>query len=145
MSHSHGRLYFHAVWGTKERRPYLLPHIQKRVSPYIQTIISNKRATPIAIGGIHDHLHLLFQAPPTCQISNLIQRVKIGSSRFINQTNGFLNTFSWQKGYSVFVVPEEALPRVARYINNQYEHHEVHSYQDEIDLLMKCNGIPKDY
>ena len=49
----------------------------------------------IAIGEMHDHVHLFMRAP---------RHIACGSTWFINQHHSDLHYFAWQDGYSVFSV-----------------------------------------
>ena len=48
--------------------------------------------------------------------------------------------FSWQAGYGCFSVSESQLPAVARYVENQEEHHRKITFQDEYRELLRLHG-----
>jgi len=49
--------------------------------------------------------------------------------------------FAWQEGYAAFTVSASALSKVARYIDNQKEHHRVKSFLDELVEMLEKAGI----
>ena len=139
MSHTHSTLYYHAVWSTKKRLPFILPNVQQELYRYMAGIIKNKHAKLYAIGGMYDHIHILFSTSPACNVSGLIRDVKNNSTRFGSEIRGRLDTFGWQNGYSIFSLHTSIVPTVAHYIKNQAIHHEQLSFQDELELLTRPN------
>ena len=57
MSHSYSSLFCHIVWATKNRTPYFSGSTQKRVHSYLEAVIKNEKAEPIAIGGMPEEHH----------------------------------------------------------------------------------------
>jgi putative transposase len=111
---------------------------RERLYSYIGTIIKNRGAVPLAIGGTSDHIHLLFGSQPSVRIDYLVRDIKAESSRFVKSELGA--KFGWQKGYGGFTVSPLAVESVKRYVDNQERHHAKQSFQDEyIELLEKSN------
>ena len=52
-----------------------------------------------------------------------------------------LAKFRWQRGYGAFSVSQSNLEEVARYIENQEEHHKRVTFQDEYRAFLKAYGI----
>ena len=63
MSHTFTDLLTHVVFSTSGRIPFLTDTIRADVHAYVGGILRELRATPIAIGGTSDHVHLLTCLP----------------------------------------------------------------------------------
>jgi REP element-mobilizing transposase RayT len=98
---------------------------------YITGIIKNNGHKPLAIGGMPDHVHLLFGMRPLQALSNLMQFVKGDSSEWINQKHFAQGRFSWQEGYGAFSYSKSQLDNVIQYIKTQEQHHSQKSFVDE--------------
>lgn len=53
----------------------------------------------LIINGVEDHLHLLVGVRPAQSLSDLMQNVKGGSSKWINDNQLVPGRFEWQEGY----------------------------------------------
>lgn len=100
--------------------------------------------TPIRIGGIEDHLHVLVGAPPTMAPSAIAQRIKGGSSIWIRDHFPEWNGFAWQDGYGAFSVSRSNVEAVANYIRTQRRHHRNTGFQTEYRTLLEKHGVEYD-
>lgn len=91
-----------------------------------------------------NHVHLLIKLKPTNAISNFLRQLKTNSSKWINETHSTTDKFHWQDGYAIFSVSQSQSLVVAKYIQNQAEHHRRKPYQEELLMLLKKNGIEFD-
>ena len=116
------RLFYHIVWGTKNRLALIDPAWEKDLHGYLWGKAMTLECLPHAIGGVSDHVHIAISVPPKVPLATLIGQLKGSSSHYINQTytNG---SFLWQAEYGVFTFSEKALPGIVNYINNQKQHH----------------------
>jgi putative transposase len=57
--------------------------------------------TVFAVGGIADHIHILFRLPPALSLVRAVTLIKSNSSKWMRETK---KTFAWQKGYGAFSV-----------------------------------------
>lgn len=115
------RLFYHLVWATKERTPFITPEIE---APLFRIIInrSDRLHAPIlAVNGMPDHVHVVASVPPTIALSEYVQQLKGASSRFIGAELG--EQFAWQKGYSIFSLSERSLSQAVAYVERQKERH----------------------
>lgn len=87
---------------------------------------------PLLVGGVADHLHLLFQLGRTITIADAVGRVKSTSSSWVNQTRGLAEEFHWQAGYAAFSVSQSNVVGVREYIRRREEHHARQTFQDEL-------------
>lgn len=88
-----------------------------------------------------DHVHILFGLRPIQSISDLLQDIKGGSSKWINEKKLIKGRFSWQEGYGAFSYKKSDLPYVINYINNQARTHKKKTFVAEYIELLKHFGI----
>jgi REP element-mobilizing transposase RayT len=84
-----------------------------------------------------DHLHILLGLKPDMALSDLVRDIKASSSKFINQKRLTSGKFGWQEGYGAFSYGHSQLDTIARYIQNQEQHHRRRSFKDEYLTLLK--------
>jgi putative transposase len=123
MRDNYTQLYIHCVWSTWDRLPIITPDIQSAVYAEILRQCQQLKSTPVAVGGIVDHVHLLVGIPPTLCVSALMKAIKGSSSHFIVSAIRPGEFFKWQGGYGAFSVSSDHIDRVADYIRNQPLHH----------------------
>jgi REP element-mobilizing transposase RayT len=84
MSQSLSKILVHAVFSTKERRPFLRDKpLRDELHCYIGGILTNHDCQPIIVGGVEDHVHILSTLSRTCQAAEMVKEVKRGSSLWI--------------------------------------------------------------
>src|SRR5262245_12441748 len=78
--------YAHCVFSTKDRQPFLTPHLRERLWPYLGGIARHNGTKALSIGGIQDHVHLLVSLPATMPIAKAMQLIKGSSSKWVHDT-----------------------------------------------------------
>ncbi len=79
MPQSLAKILVHAVFSTKERRPFLRDHtLREELHRYLGGILTNLDCQPILIGGVEDHVHLLSALSRTCEAAAMVKEVKSG-------------------------------------------------------------------
>jgi len=142
MPDSYSSLYYHIVFSTKQREPWIGHAIEERLWSFLGGIADRYGMTPLKIGGREDHLHIGVAIPPTLTVSRAVQMLKGGSSRWVRPTFPDLDTFGWQDGYGAFTVSKTQLPATVTYVENQRERHETWSFEDEYRTLLERHGVP---
>lgn len=117
------KLYYHFIWGTKERLPTILPAFESDLYRAIAAKVKELDGTTYAIGGILDHIHLAVSVPPKIAVAKFVGEVKGNSSHYINHIVKPDIEFYWQDEYGVLSFGEKNLSAVVRYIQNQKRHH----------------------
>ena len=135
MSHAHSQIFYHIVWATKKRRPYFSDASKKRLYGFLKKLMLEKDVKLLAIGGVHDHVHVCFKAKTTTVIANLVRDMKCESSKFINKLEQ--DNFCWQRGGGVFTVSPSMVRRTIKYILRQEEHHKDMLLAEELTFLSK--------
>lgn len=140
MANTYTSLFYHIVFSTKGRRPWIQPAIAPRIWEYMGGVARAHKMTALRAGGMDDHAHVLVMAPPTIAPSQIAQSIKGDSSKWMHETFPSLADFAWQEGYGAFTVSKSALPIVVEYIKNQPEHHRQRTFQEEyLEFLQRHN------
>ncbi len=133
-------LYYHIVFGTKNREPSIDVHWRARLHEYLAGTITGLGGFSYGVGGVADHAHLLVGLKATQCVSDVLRELKKGSSHWVRSEVG-VASFAWQEGYAAFTVSPTALDSVRRYIANQEEHHRTRSFREELIALLDRAGI----
>lgn len=117
MAQSLAKILVHAVFSTKDRRPFLRDReLRAELHRYLGGILANLDCQSVIIGGVEDHVHLLSTLSRTCDAANMIKEVKRGSSLWIKSRSSDLQDFAWQNGYGIFSVSFSQIKAVQRYV-----------------------------
>jgi putative transposase len=144
MPQSLSSVLVHLIFSTKNREPYITPQIEPELYPYMATIFRELRSPTLAIGGVYDHLHVLFSLARVMRIAELVEAIKTDTSKWIKTKGYAFRNFHWQKGYGAFSVGQSEVAAVKSYIQNQKQHHRGVTFQDEYRALLKSYRIPHD-
>lgn len=107
-------------------------------------MLKNHGCTVVQVGGVEDHIHLLFSLSKTLSVSATVEKLKTSSSKWIKVRWPEQSSFCWQAGYGAFSVGNRDLDSASRYISGQEEHHRKQSFQEEYRELLEMAGIPFD-
>lgn len=141
MPQSLARVLVHVVFSTKHRVPVLTPAIRAELYPYLAGVLNGIGCPSLQVGGIEDHVHLLFGLARTLTIAQVVEIVKTSSSRWIKTKEPEFADFHWQGGYGAFSVSQSGADRVVSYIRNQVQHHQTATFQDEYRRLLQRHAI----
>jgi putative transposase len=137
-------LHYHIIFSTKDRRPWLGPEIESRVWEFLGGIARNNKMTALRIGGMPDHIHIALGLPANVPLSEALQLLKGGSSKWIKSEFPSHRAFAWQDGHGAFTVSKSNLPEVIEYISNQPEHHRIKSFEEEYRAFLKRHAVEFD-
>jgi len=125
LNHSVYEVQYHLVWGTKYRRkilknyakPELLKSIRKLQNTYPSWYIHE-------INTNDDHIHILIEFPPKYSVAEVVQKIKISTSKHLSTRFKFVNKIFgkhegiWSVGYYVSTVGMNE-DRIKKYIAHQ--------------------------
>ena len=151
MPQSLSAVYLHAVFSTKDRRPFLCDaSLRESLHGYLGAISKNLGCAPLRIGGVEDHVHILARLGRTITQADWIKEMKRASNLWLKEQAtpehsadgpfAPMAEFAWQNGYACFSVSVSNLAAVSRYIDGQVEHHRKMSFQDELRATLKKHG-----
>lgn len=144
MPQSLAGVYVHLVFSTRHRAPLILEDIRGELHSYVASIIKQHGSTPILVNSVEDHIHILLLLGRQSALSDLVQKMKIGSSAWVKRRDARCEAFSWQGGYAAFSVGARESETVRRYIANQREHHRERTFQDELRELLTLGNVSFD-
>ena len=144
MPQSLSRILIHLAFSTKNRERLLTPAIQTEIHPYLAGVLNGIDCPSLQVGGVEDHVHLLFGQSRTRTIAAIVEAVKTSSSKWIKTKGAAFALFHWQAGYGAFSVSQSAASTVIAYIQNQAKHHQEMTFQEEYRRLLERYQVPFD-
>lgn len=131
------KVMIHAVWGTKNRYPFLTKEIKQKIIAYIRENAKRKEIFIDRLNGHTEHLHCLFGLNADMTIAKALQLIKGESAFWINREQITNDNFEWADEYFAASVSESQLDKVRAYIDHQQEHHKKVTFQHEYDDILK--------
>jgi REP element-mobilizing transposase RayT len=144
MANTYTSLNYHIVFSTKNRHPFLTEPIRERLFPYLGGIARQNSFTPLEIGGVTDHAHLLLSIPPAVAVAKAVQLIKGGSSHWLKEAFPNMIDFAWQDGYAAFTVSQSQVDDVRSYIRSQAEHHRSKTFSEEYRAFLLKHDVKHD-
>ena len=143
MSQSLASISLHLVFSTKERQTFLHePDLRERTHGYLASTLNNAGCPATIVGGVADHVHILFALSRRACVADLVGDLKASSSKWLKAEG--VAGFAWQRGYGCFSVSQSNVPAIREYIAQQLRHHRVRSFQDELRSLLLKHGVAYD-
>jgi REP element-mobilizing transposase RayT len=85
MPQSLTKLCAHLIFSTKNRKPFLNDEIRPRVHAYLATIIRGLDSPWVVVGGVADHVHILFDMGKIHAPVEFVEQTKRESSIFVKR------------------------------------------------------------
>ena len=142
MSQSLARNVVHLIFSTKHREPFIVPEVRADLFGYLAGALKAINCPALRIGGVADHVHLLFVLSKNLALSGAVEEIKKESSKWAKQK--IHPKFYWQTGYGAFSVSPSMEDTVAGYIENQEKHHAKRTFQDELREFFRKHRMPFD-
>jgi REP element-mobilizing transposase RayT len=131
------QLFYHIVWATKNREPWLDPDVEPIVHEFLRTKAIGLEATVFALNGTPDHVHMVAAIPPKLAVAKFIGQVKAVASTKFNKLGRDGAPLFWQEEYGAFSFDGKRLPNYIAYVERQKEHHAAHT---TIPILERTEG-----
>jgi putative transposase len=128
----------------RERQNLMNESFRDELEKIMCGIITNQKCKTYAIYCNPDHTHIFVGMHPTISPSKLMEQVKAGSSKWLNDKKHIRGKFSWQDGFGAFTYSKSHIDNVVKYILNQPEHHKKQSFKDEYLLLLEKFDVEYD-
>ncbi len=141
MAQSLSKIYIHLVFHIKNMSPLIREEDLGRVHSYIGSLVNATGCKAMLVGGVCDHVHLLFLLSKDASVSHVAEDVKRNSSRWIKGTDACYRAFSWQNGYAAFSVSQSVVEKTLAYIKEQRQHHKKTTFQEEYRMFLQSYGI----
>jgi putative transposase len=145
MPQSFAKILVHAVFSTKDRRPFLRDKmVREELYLYLGGALTTLDCHPIIVGGVQDHVHLLCVMSHTCKASEMVKELKRGSASLLKTRGSDLKEFAWQNGCGIFSIGFSQIKSARDYIARQEAHHRKTSFQDEFRQFLRRYEIEFD-
>jgi len=141
MANTYTQIHIHTIFAVQSRISLINKDWRNRLYQYLIAIIHNHGHKVLSIGGMPDHIHILFGFRPTQSLSELMQNVKRDSSGWINKEKLIMGKFSWQEGFGAFSYSKSQILQVINYIENQESHHKRQTFIEEYERILDNFGI----
>ncbi len=142
MPQSLARNVVHLVFSTKGRAPFIGADDRDDLHAYLAGTLNAISCPAIKVGGVADHVHLLFVLAKTLPLCEAVREVKQGSSKWAKEK--IHPDFYWQTGYGAFSVSRSNEEQVEAYIADQETHHTTRTFQDEFRGFLRKHGLEWD-
>ena len=137
------KIWIHAVWSTKDRKPILTQSTRKEVFGHIHENALNKGIYMDTVNGHADHVHCLYRLKSDQTIQKTLQLIKGEASFWANNQGIVKPKLEWQNDYFAVSVSESQVGAVRQYIANQEAHHAKKTFQEEYDEFINKYGFKK--
>ena len=144
MPQSFCQIYAHLIFSTKDRQALLHDDIRPRVHAYLATLVRDLDSKYVVVGGVEDHVHILFDLAKMHAPVEFVEKVKKESSKFVKTLGERYQGFYWPRGYGMFSVSRVHRDDVEAYVRNQEEHHRKRTFQEEFRTYLDRYGIRFD-
>ncbi len=136
-------IWVHAVWATKDRQPILIEPFRTRLFNHIKANAIEKNIYLNRINGYTDHVHGLISLGAGQTIKDTLQLLKGESSHWFNKAGFPTGKLYWQDDYYAVSVSNSGLAAVQMYIDGQVAHHQVKTFAEEYEELIKHAGFQR--
>ena len=141
MANTYTQLYAQVVFAVQGRASLIPRAHAEELYKFITGVVTKRGQKLLSINGMSDHLHLLLGVSPDVALSDIVRDVKASSSKFINERAWGRGAFAWQVGFGAFSYSASQIPDVARYIEQQQEHHARRTFGQEYELMLQKFGV----
>ncbi|MFT5471412.1 MAG: putative transposase [Verrucomicrobiales bacterium] len=144
MPQSLTQLYAHLIFSTKNRHPFIDSEIRPKLHGCLAKLVRDQDCPFVVVGGVADHVHILFDIGKMRSPVKIVEVVKRESSKWMKTMGPGYEKFYWQSGYGMFSVSPTHRVAVEKYVRCQEEHHRAVSFQDEFRGFLKRYRVEYD-
>ncbi|MCE9539966.1 MAG: IS200/IS605 family transposase [Bacteroidetes bacterium] len=130
------KVMIHAVWGTRNRYPFLTKEVREKLISHIKENAKTKQIYIDRLDGHTEHLHCLFGLNADTSIAKTLQLLKEESAFWINKQQLTASKFEWADEYFAVSVSESIVDKVRAYIDGQEEHHKKVTFTQEYEKFI---------
>lgn len=144
MRISTSHCYIHAIIAVENVECCIRSEWKNDLYQYVKSTVESNFHKLIEIGGMPDHIHLLFAMNLNQSLDDLMLAVKNNSSDWLNKNEFHTSEFSWQEGYGAFSCSLSQIPEMRKYIQIQKEIHSEKTFIEEFKEILVANGVDFD-
>jgi len=86
VRHTYSEVYYHLVWGTRNREPLIDGPVERMLFGYLRRRASELGAKIYALNSMPDHVRLACSIPPRLFVGDFMEAIKGASSHHINHS-----------------------------------------------------------
>jgi len=144
MPNTYTQIHLQLIFAVQNRMSLIEDAWAENLYQYITGIVQANKHKMIIINGMPDHLHIVIGMRPSQSLSDLMQDIKGGSSKWINDNKMVTGKFQWQEGFGAFSYNRSALPKLIEYVKNQKKHHGTKTFLQEYKEFLEVFEIEYD-
>jgi REP element-mobilizing transposase RayT len=96
MSQSLSKVLVHLIFATKNHHPFLCDkNLRDEMHRYLGGSLKKLNCPVLIVGGVSDHVHLLFSLNRNHSVATLVREIKRESSKWIKTKGEKLKKFNW--------------------------------------------------
>lgn len=126
-NHSLHMLTYHLIFVVKYRKPVITDEIGDHLKEYTSYLLELSKCKLVSAETDRDHIHILFSAPPTIQLSKLVRTLKVALSkdahqRYADEIGQYLYGDKcplWSSSYFIATTGSISMKTVQSYIESQ--------------------------
>jgi len=141
MANTYSQCYFHIVFSPNISKSLIDKSWSNNLEIFITTIVQENGHKMIAVKCMPDHVHIFLGYNLNQKIPDLVNIIKMTSTKWIKEQGFCRNSFNWQIGYAAFTHVKSTVDLVFKYIMNQENHHQKTSFKEEYLSFLKRNEI----
>jgi putative transposase len=144
MANTYTQIYLHVVFAMSGRACIICPDRKEELQKYVTGTVTHLKQKLIAVNCMPDHVHILIGLKSNLVPSELIGRIKSGSSNHINEQRWIGCRFSWREVFGAFSVSHSHISTVINYIRNQENHYRRKSFREEYLEFLERHSVSYD-
>lgn len=117
------RVYVLLTWTTYGREPLVTAEVEALLTRLLPRIARRQGATPLALGIVPDHVHLLLRLPLEVDFPRLAQALKGATARIANREGVAKTKLRWASGYDLRSVGVREVHTAREYVRSQKRRH----------------------
>ncbi len=138
------QIYIHAILYTKDRQKTIDSYLEHELYALMQFQFDGFECEVIEIGGMQDHVHVLFKMGVDFSLNDILEGVMQFSEENVREKKLALQKFEWDSGFAAFSEDMKSLPITEKYIQLQYEHHKNKTTDQELNEFLIMHGLEND-
>lgn len=133
--------FIHAILKVDEMGAFISPEWEDVLFQKIEHFLSQEKKRSIAVNGIADHVHILFEYDGSAAyLIDLIEQIKVKSALWINRTI-VPDFFQWKSHTPLFICENEEMLEWADFIQQQKKVHKEDAFSHEYRKIIEKGRI----
>lgn len=134
----------HFVFSTYCRRRTIPMNQREPLYRFIWKQLQARGCHLYRINGMSEHVHMVVDLHPSVSKSDLMKEIKAVTSGWMKQSGLYPDFERWGSGYFSESKDPSTLDRVVAYVKGQVDHHRVHTFEEELQMLSHSAGLKLD-